>query len=52
MIEDGNVGSDDVNGEKCIKSERLLTGINGDGGETLISDVDQINLKEDDEEKK
>jgi len=52
MIEDGNVGSEDVNGEKVVESDILVASVNGDGGETLISDVDQINLKEDDEEKK
>ena len=45
----GNLGSDQVNGKELEKEER--NDINGDG-ETLISDVDHINLQGEEEEKR
>jgi len=45
----GNLGSDEVNGKELQKEEK--NDINGDG-ETLISDVDHINLQGEEEEKR
>ncbi|XP_005112775.1 vasculin-like protein 1 isoform X2 [Aplysia californica] len=48
----GNHGSDVVNGKESPSCEKEEPAVNGDGGETLVSDVDHINLEGEEEEKR